>query len=29
VEISLGAGPELRAVEGSLARQIFVVPDES
>ena len=28
VEISLGAGEESRAVEGSLARQIYVVPDE-
>jgi len=28
VEISLGAGTESRAVEGSLARQIYVVPDE-
>jgi DtxR family Mn-dependent transcriptional regulator len=29
VEISLGAGTESRAVEGSLARQIYVVPDDS
>jgi DtxR family transcriptional regulator, Mn-dependent transcriptional regulator len=28
VEISLGASRESRAVEGSLARQIYVVPDE-
>ncbi len=28
VEFSLGAGKEMRAVEGSLARQIYVVPDE-
>lgn len=28
VEISLGTGQESRAVEGSLARQIYVVPDE-
>jgi hypothetical protein len=28
VEISLGRGKESRSVEGSLARQIYVVPDE-
>jgi hypothetical protein len=28
VEISIGASAEARAVEGSLARHIYVVPDE-
>ena len=28
VEFSLGAGKKARSVEGSLARQIYVVPDE-
>ena len=28
VEIRIGAGQESRAVEGTLARQIYVVPDE-